>query len=152
LSFTSFTEAELLTRRIIHRQPHIRPDSCPRPISRIRAKRSSEKGGPNLENGASRPRAVAVAAPSDRFGRSQIYRIGVVVCAITSTLGCVTALFRQSYEAGRNTAPSGTTPSVTYRHKTISSFRANATSRIFFIRPFAPARRSLNHLARALSG
>ena len=142
LSFTSFTEAELLTRRIIHRQPHI-PNS---------GKRSSEKGGPNLENGASRPRAVAVAAPSDRFGRSQIYRIGVVVCAITSTLGCVTALFRQSYEAGRNTAPSGTTPSVTYRHKTISSFRANATSRIFFIRPFAPARRSLNHLARALSG
>jgi hypothetical protein len=34
-------------------------------------KRSSEKGGPNLENGASRPRAVAVAAPSDRFGRLQ---------------------------------------------------------------------------------
>src|SRR5271166_2521859 len=55
-------------------------------------------------------------------------------------------------QAGFNTTPSGMTPWVAYRHRAISSLRASATIRIFFMRPLAPPRRSRNHFDNALSG
>ena len=50
------------------------------------------------------------------------------------------------------TAPSMTTPSVTYFHKAISSFRANATMIVLLRRPPLRLTRSLNHKVRADCG
>ncbi len=47
-------------------------------------RRSSEEGGPNLENGACRPRAVTAAAPSVRSGRSHAYLICVFIVSSVS--------------------------------------------------------------------
>lgn len=68
-------------------------------------RRSSEEGGPNLENGACRPRAVTAAAPSVRSGRSHAY----LVCVFTALSKNHATLDNQ---AGFSTAPSGTTPSL----------------------------------------
>lgn len=66
-------------------------------------RRSSEEGGPNLENGACRPRAVTAAAPSVRSGRSHAYLVCVSLAKNHATL---------DNQAGFSTAPSGTTPSL----------------------------------------
>lgn len=50
------------------------------------------------------------------------------------------------------TAPSGTVPSVTKRHKAIISLRAIATSMIRRMRPLLEPTRSWNHCARVLPG
>jgi len=48
-------------------------------------RRSSEEGGPNLENGACRPRAVTAAAPSVRSGSANAYLVCEFIAFVEET-------------------------------------------------------------------
>jgi hypothetical protein len=58
---------------------------------------------------------------------------------------------RSTHVAGRNTAPAGTSPVVTKRHKAISSLRARATIMVLRTPALAPSVRAWNHWVKALS-
>jgi pantoate kinase len=58
---------------------------------------------------------------------------------------------RLAHVAGRSTAPVGTSPVVTKRHRAISSLRARATIMVLRRPGLAPFVRASNHSAKALA-
>jgi len=75
----SVTEAELLSRWELCPPTSHPAGPAPKPSSWIRAKRSSKRAAPILENGASRPWPASAAAPSDRSGASHAYSVSGVI-------------------------------------------------------------------------
>ena len=120
--------------------PHIR--SLPRaaaPQSPMLGVLGSGESGTILVSGVSQPGKVAVHSPgSSEAGQASWMGRGWLV--------------RRSRQAALIVAPSGTTPSVTNRHKAMRSFLASATIETRRTRPRSDLTRSRNQRLSAVSG